>query len=121
MWQYSENCKFTDKEIPPRICSDYVPTLRVGILILYPNLGYGIVLLRMYSGKQNNFPFVRLTTKILEQWNSVLPNRGQTMFLTILEFCQGLNDVVQTSPPVQYNNAGLSRAPFPRKLEADHP
>jgi len=50
----------------------------------------------------------------------LLPNRGQTMFWTILEFCQGLNDVVQTSPPVQYNNAGLSRAPFPRKLEADH-
>jgi hypothetical protein len=30
------------------------------------------------------------------------PNRGQTMFSTILEFCQGLNDVVQTSShPVQ--------------------
>ena len=23
--------------------------------------------------------------------------------------------------PVRYNNAGLSSAPFPRKLEADHP
>ena len=23
--------------------------------------------------------------------------------------------------PVRYNNVGLSRAPFPRKLEADHP
>ena len=51
----------------------------------------------------------------------LLPNRGQTMFWTILEFCHGLNDAVQTSPPVQYNNAGLSRAPFPGKLEANHP
>jgi hypothetical protein len=29
--------------IPPRIGSDFVPTLRVGIRILYLNLGYGIV------------------------------------------------------------------------------
>ena len=44
-------------------------------------------------------------SKILDRWNSVLPNRGNSMFLTltILEFCRGLNDnaVVQTSHPVQ--------------------
>ena len=62
------------------------------------------------------FRLCDLLTKILERWNSILPNSGQTMFST-LEFCRGLNDVVQTSPPVQYNYAGLSRAPFP--LEAD--
>jgi hypothetical protein len=49
----------------------------------------------------------------------LLPNRGQTMFSTMLEFCQGLNDVVQH--PIRYNNARLSRAPSPMKLEADHP
>ena len=60
---------------------------------------------KIKSGETYVLKFVRLCdllTEYFEQWNSVLPNRGNSTSWTILEFCQGLNDVVvQTSRPVQ--------------------
>jgi hypothetical protein len=59
-------------------------------------------------------PFVRLTYWNTWRWNYLLPNCGQTMNWANF-------GIVDNNHPIRYNNAGLSSAPFPRKLEADHP
>ena len=64
-------------------------------------------------------------TYLLKYWTvefCITKSRQFPMFLTILEFCQdSMIMLLLSRHPVRYNNAGLSSAPFPRKLEADHP
>ncbi len=52
-------------------------------------------------GKKVEYTIKQDSLSLIERWNYVLPNSGQTMFSAILEFCRGLNDVVQTSQPIQ--------------------